>query len=122
MMGRRWVQHISGQGEKWEVFSERIYEWSVLPRYQITDLYTNGNHFLPKSEYRLCNPPEEWEDVTGECGAFPWTWDPSHPSHEHDGTFYISHNWSLVKKGEYRITKIDGMHNGPAFIIERRKS
>ena len=26
----------------------------------------NTYHYLPKSEYAPCDPPERWEDVTGE--------------------------------------------------------
>ena len=50
-------------------------------------------------------PVEEWEDVTavfspGDLMFAPWK----------------------GKGGEnHHIRKIDGMHNGPAFIIERRK-
>jgi len=62
MAGHGWVQHISGQGEKWEVHSEKGPFWYVL-----TQFLTQGNAALPKSEYRLCPPPELWVDVTEEC-------------------------------------------------------
>ena len=64
MKEKKWVQHISGQGQKWEVtggldkqdiFWECYYE-------------KPSHHFdLPKSEYRECEPPEKWEDVTDRC-------------------------------------------------------
>jgi hypothetical protein len=56
-MIQQYVQHISGQGEKWLVYSEYTDGWKVLGR----------TYFLPKSEYRLCEPSERWVDVTGEC-------------------------------------------------------
>ena len=33
--------------------------WAVFKKDQ-----TNLHHYLPKSEYRLCDPPEVWRDVT----------------------------------------------------------
>jgi hypothetical protein len=63
MKEKQWVCHISGQGEKWEVS-----EWDN--KCWITEQGTgmhSDKYFLPKSEYRLCEPPEVWRDVTGEC-------------------------------------------------------
>jgi hypothetical protein len=63
MDGKQWVQHISGQGEKWEV--EGRYTdaaWKVHAKDKTVTLA----HYLPKSEYRLCDPTEQWEAVTGE--------------------------------------------------------
>ena len=61
----RWVQHKSGQGEKWEVLETKTgfeeFEWRVKAN---SHCY---HHDLPKSEYIECPPPEEWEDVTAEC-------------------------------------------------------
>lgn len=64
----KWVQHISGQGEKWKLTESSdnlcaAYSvWRVFPK-------TEGNFHpvLPKSEYVLCESPEIWKDVTGEC-------------------------------------------------------
>lgn len=52
---KQWVQYISGQGEKWLVDDENERLWVI-----------NLPHFmrLPKSEYRLCDPPEVWRDVS----------------------------------------------------------
>lgn len=64
MNKKQWVQHISGQGEKWlVVYGGDPIDWMVLCK------ATDGerNRALPKSEYRLCDPPEVWRDVTGEC-------------------------------------------------------
>lgn len=58
----QWVQHISGQGEKWEVVHTgmKSTEWAVNDKRGI------GKHYLPTSEYILCDPPEEWEVCTGD--------------------------------------------------------
>lgn len=63
-MAKQWVQHISGQGEKWKVQKDddRL-TWCV---HKDEDLQC-GFFYLPKSEYRLCDPPEVWKDVTEEC-------------------------------------------------------
>lgn len=51
---KQYVQHISGQGEKWLVYSEYTDGWKILGR----------TYFLPKSEYRLCEPPgPKWEPI-----------------------------------------------------------
>lgn len=64
---KRWVQHISGQGEKWEVQEEYgDTQWKVvriIPK--ASQKIGMTFHYLPKSEYRLCETPERWERV--EC-------------------------------------------------------
>ena len=60
---------------------------------------------------------EEWEDVTGECTYLP-------PASGHD-VGAITYNHGNILHGffsNYRLRKIDGMHCGPAFVVERRKS
>lgn len=66
-------------------------------------------------------PEEGWEDVTGNCRAYGWNWPKSHPSHEDDGAFYLSHNGVVIGNASYRLRKIEGLHHGPAFIVERKK-
>jgi hypothetical protein len=61
MNSTRWVQHISGQGEKWSVLSEQKASWTVLSP------LSGADYCFPKSEYRLCAPPERWVDVTDQC-------------------------------------------------------
>mgnify|MGYP001381458732 FL=1 len=58
-MSKRYVQHISGQGEKWEVMAENGQQWGLHH-----NVISIGWHFVPKSEYRLCPAPEVWKDVT----------------------------------------------------------
>lgn len=71
---KRYVQHISGQGKKWEVMEPKEAanvmgipclddEWPV----QSND--GRGWHSLPKSEYNLLPPVKRWVDVTAECSA-----------------------------------------------------
>jgi hypothetical protein len=102
---KQYVQHISGQGKKWEVHTEYPDYWLV---------YTGLDHpvcfVYPKSEYRLCEPPEEWEDVTDEYTV--------------NGGRVISYNgegYQCIRSSD-RIRKINHLHNGPCFIIERKKS
>lgn len=119
MSEKRWVQHISGQGEKWEVEKEVSSTWRTKSE-MINEYARPQSCFLPKSEYRLCEPPDEWEDVTGECYVVDET-DGSFPGCIANGDHYIL----LTKSGHFykgmRLRKIDGMHNGPAFIIEHKK-
>ena len=62
----RWVQHISGQGLKWAI-DERIADGDP----DIWMVSQGGAHdrrmYVPKLEYRLCEPSEQWVDVTGDC-------------------------------------------------------
>lgn len=99
MSEKRYVQHISGQGRKWEILSDCCHESEWRVKAKTHEYY----HDLPKSEYILCDPPEEWEDVTRECKHI-------------DGHYDV-----LLDHGK-RFKYIDYLHNGPAFLVERRKS
>lgn len=61
-----WVQHMSGQGEKWELSDDQSPcdrgEWRVESK-EVRGAYL----YLPQSEYVECSPPEKWQDVTDEC-------------------------------------------------------
>ena len=70
MNERKWVQHVSGVGEKWRVSEEESPTWmksSCRPsnmEWLVCDkMYGVPSHLLPKSEYRLCEPPEQWEPI-----------------------------------------------------------
>ena len=71
-MAKRYVQHISGQGKKWELTNDGRQcndqldhpAWATLEDCEKPTFVL----FLPKSEYRLCDPPDNWVDVTRECG------------------------------------------------------
>lgn len=56
----KWVRHISGQGEKYEVITRRndySHYWVVHNQDRNTELK------LPCEAYVECEPPERWEDV-----------------------------------------------------------
>lgn len=121
MGDKRYVQHISRQGEKWEVFDEQPRHWRAT--------FDGLNMTLPKSEYVLCEPPETWVDVTSECVSYPWNW----PEKENDDTtFYLVKDRELVReKSGYRLRKVkvewfNGVTLGEAkpgwaFIVERKE-
>jgi hypothetical protein len=67
MNKKRWVQHVSGAGRKFEV-TGNMYKnqgdfWTVL--YDKDNYQTMLN--LPKDEYVICEPLEIWKEVTVEC-------------------------------------------------------
>ena len=92
-----YVQHKSGVGEKWELgsscrerMSDRYKDWDVLSK--------DGKtlHFLPKSEYIICEPPE-WRDVTGDLRIA-----------EHGRVMKNVHNTNAVfLAGGYRLKRMD---------------
>ncbi len=99
----RWVQHKKDiGGRKWEVISSYGDGWNVLDR------VTGCKHSLPSVEYILVDPPEQWEDVTA--------------TYEFNDLRLLTYTGVDYSMADYRITKIDGLHNGPAFIVERKKS
>ncbi|MHB1098123.1 MAG: hypothetical protein ACYCZR_01085 [Burkholderiales bacterium] len=58
-----WVQSkYNKDAEKWEVRMESGYEWCVMPK----EPKGHGYHYLPKSEYVRCSPPEWWERVAAQ--------------------------------------------------------
>ena len=67
-MSKRYVQHISGQGEKWRVHDE---DDNLPLAWRVVNSLGEVNFYLPKSEYRPCEPPEVWKDVTEECEVTP---------------------------------------------------
>ena len=59
----QWVQHISGQGEKWPLEQPA----SVSSSGFYSRNKSGQAFFLPKPDYILCDPPEVWTDVAHEC-------------------------------------------------------
>jgi hypothetical protein len=94
----RWVQHKSGQGEKWKVLDVSYNteppekdSWCVEAGIGI-----DRHYFLPKSEYVEC-PPPPWRRVTGEYH----TERDGKQLHMSNGEFYrLPHNrhWKLVTR------------------------
>ena len=104
MNKKRYVQRISGQGEKWLIITEVPHGWKVA----IADGRAMGTEtWFPKSEYRLCDPPEGWEDVSGSYEAYQVPYD-------------------VLHYNDLRLRKIDltyeHCNHTHAFVIERRKS
>ncbi len=125
----RYVQHVSGQGEKWAIIDggdgigEYLHEWCVHAK---SECVKNGHHWLPKSEYRLCAPPERWVDVTEQC-----EWDGGYALFQRKAN---SLGDKIVNSANgYRIRKVqladpdehcDYTKSTPlqwAFLIERRQ-
>ena len=120
----KWVRHISGQGEKYRVRDVEFNSLSLTVWCVDNPDYKDGidrHLFIPRSQYKECEPPEEWEDVTDSCEVGRYGKD----SGCLDGSIFISdesnHQMNALFVKDYRLRKIDGLHNGPAFIIERRK-
>ena len=121
----QWVQHISGQGEKWEVARQHSGCWKVVPKNQ-------AEEFLSLSEYILCTPPEVWEDVTSDCYVDEHSGQIFHkrsPTQSYGIIVYSSQVGTKMVQG-YRKRKVNmgygygrpGYDNQWAFIVERKKS
>lgn len=111
-MSKRYVQHISGQGEKWEVQTE-------CDGYWITERGEYGvDTLLTKLDYRLCEPPAVWRDVTAECELeseiFPY-----HNVTATQRNFLFLRSASLPG---YRLRKVHVDNIDWAFIVERKVS
>lgn len=108
MSDTKYVQHKSGIGEKWEIMCQNICQYGA--KHEMKDAI--GAHWLPKSEYVPCEPPERWEDVTSEYEAG-----------QHCGvqTLHIpGHRGIGLLQGD-RLRKIAVSNNlKQAFIIERK--
>jgi len=106
-MSAKWVQHKSGQGEKWEVdsfYDDHEMFWRVPMKPGVADLV----YRLPKSEYIECDPPERWEECTREAVHV-----------ESDGSFTLKEGWSFMRQTP---SKLRWAWHGDALVIERRTS
>jgi len=115
MKDSQWVRHFSRQGDIWTlrrgVGSES--QWCVQSKNE-----RDGYHWLPKSEYVLCEPPEVWVDVTGECeilaiGEIKHKGNHTMPR---DGYRRRLVNVNFIGGGEP-----NGCRKGVAIIIERKQ-
>jgi hypothetical protein len=104
-------------------------ELTVNDEAATSDLYwkTEGGSYIHKQdqEWELVKA-EEWEDVTDAFHATA-NWPSERRSKSNGIANSDSCNMFWVpcedhNHAGYRLRKIDGMHNGPAFIIERRKA
>ena len=112
MNDTKWVQHISEQGEKWEVTLFSDSEYRVRSK---GDAFTYGSYYLPKSEYVPCDPPEKLVDVTAQCEAYGAS---------------IAHNTQIIGYNCYNLRKVklykaesSSVKNCEqwAFIVERKE-
>lgn len=115
LLKKQWVQHISGQGEKWLVEKAYDTQWAIRSALPQPTYY-----YLPKSEYRLCEPPEVWKDVTEACtdGTHQQTCDTLY-----EAIYYEGHD--VLRSGNaYRLHKVlmPGYLNKWAFIVEKKVS
>lgn len=60
---KQYVQHKSGEGETFFVTDETYVSWRIKTPPDSSILFYD----VPKSEYRLCEPPEKWRDVSEQC-------------------------------------------------------
>lgn len=121
MNQKTYVQHISGQGRKFIVLDDNPFCWKVT----LSNL--EQDCWVPKCEYIISGPPEEWEDVTGEFIVTEGSW-PSTSRHKSNAIICANTGYVFLAPHEMhhssdlRLNKIDGLHHGPAFIVERKKS
>ena len=115
----QWVQHMSGQGEKWEVESCLS---NAVWRVHTEDTTITVFHYLPVSEYTLCDPPEQWEDVTESLAMEETMWGLPRLKYP-DGTVADNTNHRF-RKVRLFLEKPDSVNNCEqwAFIVERRKA
>ena len=123
-MSTRWVQHISGVGEKWKLHDTTGYngqprvDWCVHRE-------GYGTLFLPKSEFVEVPAPEVWRDVSADCALFGDA--VSHGILHQRLSRYQSTQWG--EEG-YRLRKVQVNRVGPgvphgcqkqwAFLIEQK--
>lgn len=115
----RYVQHSSGQGEKYPLYEV---DWTSITQSNRLDYWiVNGptkQFILPRSDYHLCEPPEIWVDVTSEC-EIPIFTRPEYKDHcevWHKGTrlfvvgneLVTGYRLSKVKLAEYHATWDEG--------------
>ncbi len=126
-MSSQWVQHISGQGEKWKV---------VEARYTGTNTWMAKNAdvendnvdllYLPKSEYRLCEPPEQWVDVTEQVTLADSGRDLNHDRCQWRAV-PIYNGDSLYRLRKVQVHILEDLPRGKneswgwAFVIERKQ-
>ena len=118
----QWIQHISGKGKILEVWGQTTVSWRV----QAPSGSPIGLYDLPLEEYRLCDVPEVWEDVTEKV---QWS-NPDNKYVQDAGKMEIVEDRTLIRLAMpptgYRFRKVSGSSLAIcglklAFIVERRK-
>jgi len=112
----KYVQHKSGQGEKWQVdsyYDDHEMFWRVPMKPGVADLV----YRLPKSEYIECDPPEQWEECTREVVE---------PSKDYDNRKLEIKKANFLTVGAATMGSVTPNYcwawRGDALVIERRTS
>lgn len=114
-MSKQYVQHISGQGKIYEVRNDRPGKW----------ITADGEWWLDMTEFRLCEPPERWVDVTGECELKEAGFGVRQPNLFHGKQSIFIGSPEHICSG-YRLRKVHlthdqgGMSFPWAFIVEKK--
>lgn len=109
------MQHISGQGEKWQVGDpEHDYPhlWRVIDHQEKHP--SGGSAWFPKSEYVLVEPEKVWRNVTSECEFAERGNHLILPCHVVLG----AHTYTKIPDG-YRLRKARAIEVGWCFVVER---
>ena len=121
----RYVQHISGQGERWIIASETGLRWRVKAT---VDRDYQKDLELPKSEYKECEPPERWVDVTERCDMGKVQLGFKADLYDHHEHGYSS--FAVFNREDYRLRKVQLHEASPgavisklqwAFLVEKRQ-
>jgi len=112
MERKYYVRHASGKGNVFSVSKQTDLTWiidSVIAGAQLT---------LPKSDYILCPPPEEWEDMTYLIEV---------QDKSHDRSIGYINGVNVVETSSwYRLRKLDLTYDSCAYshaiVVERKKA
>lgn len=111
MNEKKYVQHVSGVGAKYEVrtFDESRVSWQTYSR-KDRDLL----HYLPKDEYVLCCAPDIWTEITSECEVL----------YAEGAMIQLTYNKCLIDWGHgFRLNKVKlSAYNDYefVFIVEKK--
>lgn len=120
MNKKQYVQHVSGQGQKWALEEHQGTKWASWVAAHTEP--GGGMLYLPKSEYRICDPPEVWRDVTERCeitqtGLLRMVNDDK--THTYINEDY---GYRFLKTGLWKQCDTGTYHSQPAFIVEKKES
>ena len=122
---RRYVRHVSGQGKRWALKDSLLNDMADEHfEYWVAEAGQCKEYHLPRCEYRLCDPPEEWEDVTIEFCTESSGLVANKVRHGCAPSASIEifgHNFRDHRLRKITVPIVNGL-SGYAFIIERRKS
>jgi hypothetical protein len=125
MIPKRYVQYRNDpNGTKWELIGSSYNDTPTNTDWLVKAIHTDSHgHYVPKSDYIPCPPPERWTDVT-EGLHHTGNWPSQKYSESNgiaDGKDYMLWTPTEHSKG-YRLRKVQ-LSGCPqwAFIIEKRE-